>query len=164
MVGFYDIEVEMITGIPIKLDAYKGKTLLIVNTASRCGFTGQYEGLQKLYATYQHQGFVVLGFPCNDFMKQEPGSNDEIQEFCNINYGVSFPMFSKVSVKGAGAHPLYRYLTSEETNPEFGGRITWNFNKFLISKEGKVIGRFGSRTKPSDKNLIGTIEKALDES
>lgn len=161
VVGFYDIEVEMISGVPIKLDAYKGKTLLIVNTASRCGFTGQYDGLQKLYETYQDKDFVVLGFPSNDFMKQEPGSNEEIATFCKLNYGVTFPMFGKISVKGKDAHPLYRYLTSEEANPEFGGKITWNFNKFLVSKEGKVVGRFGSRTKPDDDTLVAAIENEI---
>jgi len=158
MIGFYDIQVEMITGVPIKLEAYKGKTLLIVNTASRCGFTGQYDGLQKLYETYQEKGLVVLGFPSNDFMKQEPGTNEEIQTFCKLNYGVTFPMFSKISVKGKEAHPLYRYLTSEEANPGFGGKISWNFNKFLISKDGITVARFGSRTNPDDPELIKAIE------
>ena len=104
---------------------------------------------------------VVLGFPSNDFMKQEPGSNEEIASFCKINYGVTFPMFGKISVKGDDQHPLYTYLTSKETNPEFGGKIIWNFNKFLISADGKVINRFGSRTKPDDKKLISALEGAL---
>ena len=164
MVGLYDIEVNMISGEPIKLDAYMGKTLLIVNTASRCGFTSQYDGLQKLFETYQDQGLVVLGFPSNDFLKQEPGSNDEIASFCKLNYGVTFPMFGKISVKGKDAHPLYRYLTSEDANPEFGGKISWNFNKFLISKDGKIIGRYGSRTKPEDKKLVTAIENAIGDS
>jgi glutathione peroxidase len=159
--SIYEIEAKNISGETIKLEAYKGKALLIVNTASKCGFTGQYEGLEKLYKTYQDQGFVVLGFPSNDFLKQEPGSNEEIASFCQINYGVTFPMFGKVSVKGSDQHPLYTYLTSKQTDPEFAGKISWNFNKFLISKEGKIIGRFGSRTKPEDEKLVEAIEGAL---
>lgn len=159
--SIYDIEAETITGETIKLEAYKGKTLLIVNTASKCGFTGQYEGLQALYETYKDREFVILGFPSNDFMKQEPGSNDEIASFCQLNYGVTFPMFGKISVKGDEQHPLYTFLTSKETNPEFSGKISWNFNKFVIGPDGKIINRFGSRTKPSDKKLIGAIEGAM---
>lgn len=157
----YAIEVKAISGETVKLEQYRGKTLLIVNTASRCGFTGQYDGLQKLYETYKDRGLVVLGFPSNDFMKQEPGSNDEIASFCRTNYGVTFPMFEKISVKGDDQHPLYAYLTSEETNPTFGGKISWNFNKFLISGDGQVVNRFGSRTKPDDKALVAALEGAL---
>jgi glutathione peroxidase len=159
--NIYHIEVQTISGETVKMEKYKGKTLLIVNTASKCGFTGQYDGLQKLYETYKDRGFAVLGFPSNDFMKQEPASNEEIGAFCRINYGVTFPMFEKISVKGDDQHPLYTYLTTKETNPDFGGKISWNFNKFLISSDGKVINRFGSRTKPEDKNLIASIEGAL---
>lgn len=161
MKNFYDIEVKTIGGDAVKMEHYKGQTLLIVNTASKCGFTGQYDGLQKLYDTYKEQGFVVLGFPSNDFLKQEPGSNEDIASFCRINYGVTFPMFSKISVKGAEQHPLYAYLTSAETNPDFAGKISWNFNKFLVSRNGEVINRFGSRVKPSDESLIEALEKAL---
>lgn len=161
MKNIYAIEAQTINGETVKLEKYKGKILLIVNTASKCGFTGQYDGLQKLYETYKDRGFVVLGFPSNDFMKQEPGSNEEIVSFCRLNYGVTFPMFGKISVKGDDQHPLYTYLTSKESNPEFDGKITWNFNKFLISSDGKVINRFGSRTKPDDKKLISAIEGAL---
>lgn len=159
--NIYNIEAQSISGETVTLEKYEGKTLLIVNTASKCGFTGQYDGLQKLYETYKSRGLVVLGFPSNDFMKQEPGSNEEIASFCKINYGVTFPMFGKISVKGDDQHPLYTYLTSKETNPEFGGKISWNFNKFLISTDGKVINRFGSRTKPDDKKLISALEGAL---
>jgi glutathione peroxidase len=159
--SIYKIEVQTITGETVKLEKYKGKTLLIVNTASKCGFTGQYEGLQKLYETYGDRGLVILGFPSNDFMKQEPGSNDEIASFCKKNYGVTFPMFEKITVKGDEQHPLYAFLTSKETNPGHSGKISWNFNKFLISPDGKVIGRFGSRTKPSDEKLVSAIEKVL---
>ena len=157
----YDIEVKRIDGQPVRLDAYRGKTLLIVNTASKCGFTGQYDGLQKLYETYGDRGLVVLGFPSNDFMGQEPGSNEEIASFCQLNYGVTFPMFAKISVKGDEQHPLYTYLTSDQTNPQFAGGISWNFNKFLIDREGSIVGRFGSRTKPDDPELVNAIEEAL---
>ena len=157
--SFYDIEAKTITGETVKMEQYKSKVLLIVNTASKCGFTGQYDGLQKLYETYQDRGFIILGFPSNDFMGQEPGTNEEIQSFCKLNYGVTFPMFDKVAVKGKDAHPLYAYLTSKQTNPEFGGKISWNFNKFLISSDGQVVNRFGSRTTPDDSDLIDAIEK-----
>lgn len=163
MTGFYEIEAKTLAGETIKLETYKGNVLLIVNTASRCGFTGQYDGLQKLYETYQEKGLVVLGFPSNDFLKQEPGSNEEILSFCKLNYGVTFPMFEKISVKGKDQHPLYTYLTSKKTNPGFSGRISWNFNKFLISYDGQVVGRFGSRTKPADKNLVAAIETEIGQ-
>ncbi|MDZ8119309.1 glutathione peroxidase [Pontiella agarivorans] len=160
--SIYDIAAETISGETVKLEAYKGKALLIVNTASKCGFTGQYDGLQTLYETYRDQGFEILGFPSNDFLKQEPGSNEEIASFCKLNYGVTFPMFGKISVKGNDQHPLYTYLTSKETNPEHGGKISWNFNKFLISRSGEIVGRFGSRTKPQDTALIAAVEKELN--
>lgn len=160
--SIYKIEAQDIDGETVKLDVYKGQTLLIVNTASKCGFTGQYDGLQKLYETYKDQGLVVLGFPSNDFMKQEPGSNEEIASFCKLNYGVTFPMFAKISVKGDGQHPLYAYLTSPETNPEHSGKISWNFNKFLISADGEVVNRFGSRTAPDDQKLIKAIKEELN--
>jgi glutathione peroxidase len=163
MTGLYDIKVQTISGESLSLSQYKGKVLLIVNTASKCGFTGQYEGLQKLYESHEKQGLVVLGFPSNDFMKQEPGSNEEIASFCKLNYGVTFPLFEKITVKGDGQHPLYRYLTSEESNPEYSGKISWNFNKFIISRDGKILGRFGSRTKPNDKKLVAAIEEALQQ-
>ncbi len=163
MDGIYGIEVVAITGETIRLGEYKGKVLLIVNTASKCGFTGQYEGLQKLYETHRDQGFVVLGFPSNDFLKQEPGTNEEIASFCKQNHGVTFPMFGKVSVKGKNQHPLYTYLTSRQANPQFSGRISWNFNKFLISRDGQVVGRFGSRTPPSDEKLAAALQAALQE-
>ena len=158
---FQEIEAKTIDGTSVKMGDYQGKVLLIVNTASKCGFTGQYDGLQKLYETYADQGFVVLGFPSNDFMGQEPGSNEQIAEFCKLNYGVTFPMFEKITVKGEGMHPLYAYLTSEQTNPDFAGGISWNFNKFLVSRDGEIIGRFGSRTKPDDQELVAAIEGAL---
>ncbi len=163
MQSVYDFTMENIRGEAVQLSQYKGKVIMIVNTASKCGFTYQYEGLENLYQTYKDSDFVILGFPANNFLKQEPGSNEEIAEFCRINYGVTFPMFSKISVKGKDIHPLYEYLTSKKTNPEFSGSISWNFNKFLISKEGKIIDRFGSREKPESEKIIAAIEKALNE-
>lgn len=157
----YNIEVTDMAGESMTLSAYQGRVMLIVNTASKCGFTGQYEGLQALHEQYKDSGLVVLGFPANNFLSQEPGSNEEIQTFCRLNYGVTFPMFEKISVKGDDQHALYQYLTSKETNPEFGGKIEWNFNKFLISREGRIIDRFGSRTKPQDEKLISALNEAL---
>jgi glutathione peroxidase len=159
--SIYDIEIKTIDGEPVRLEQYRGKVLLIVNTASKCGFTGQYEGLQNLYETYEEKGLVVLGVPSNDFMSQEPGTNEEIQSFCKLNYGVTFPLFEKVAVKGSGQHPLFTYLTSKKTNPEFSGKISWNFNKFLISRDGQIVNRFGSRDTPDNKELISAIEAEL---
>jgi len=157
----YNIEVETMTGDTVRLDAYAGKVMLIVNTASKCGFTGQYEGLQALYDKYESQGLVVLGFPANDFLGQEPGTNEEIQSFCTLNYGVTFPVFAKISVKGKNQHPLYQYLTSKQINHEFGGKISWNFNKFIIDREGNILGRFGSRIKPENPDLMAQLETAM---
>lgn len=159
--SIYQITTKTISGEEQSLSDYKGKVLLIVNTASKCGFTGQYDGLQKLYEKYEPQGLVVLGFPSNDFLRQEPGSNEEIQSFCRLNYGVTFPMFDKVSVKGKEQHPLYSFLTSKQTNPEFSGKISWNFNKFLIGRDGKIVNRFGSRVEPESKEMTEAIEKEL---
>ena len=156
--GIYDIKVQAIDGNMGSLGEYRGKTLLIVNTASRCGFTGQYAGLEELYARYKDQGFVVLAFPSNDFMGQEPGTNEEIKKFCDLRFKISFPLFAKISVKGKRMNPLFRYLTEETA---FKGDISWNFNKFLVSPEGEVVGRFGSRVKPSDEEMIKAIEAAL---
>lgn len=157
----YDFTMQDIDGKAVSLSAFKGKVLLVVNVASKCGFTGQYAGLEALYKKYADRGLVVLGFPANNFMGQEPGTEAEIKAFCTANYGVTFPMFSKISVKGKDLHSLYSYLTSKETNPEFHGAVTWNFNKFLIGRDGKIVGRFGSRTAPDDKELLEAIEKAL---
>ena len=145
----------------VALSSYKGKVMLVVNVASKCGFTGQYEGLEKLYETYREQGLVVLGFPANDFLKQEPGTNEEIKQFCTLTYGVTFPMFAKIAVKGKDIHPLYAYLTSPVTNPGHSGAISWNFNKFLVGRDGAILARFGSRTKPDDKDLVAAVEAAL---
>lgn len=159
--NIYDLTMQDIDGKAVCLEAFKGKVLLIVNVASKCGFTGQYEGLEQLYKTYKDQGLVILGFPANNFMRQEPGTEAEIKNFCTLTYGVTFPMFAKISVRGKDIHPLYQYLTSKADNAQFGGRISWNFNKFLVSRTGAIIGRFGSRTKPDDTALIAAIEAAL---
>lgn len=157
----YDMVVEDIDGVKRSLSEYRGKLVLIVNVASKCGFTYQYEGLEKLYNEYKDRGFVVLGFPSNDFLGQEPGSDEQIKDFCTLTYGVSFPMFSKIRVKGTKAHPLYQYLTSKTANGSFGGAITWNFNKFLIGKDGSTLARFGSKDEPMGAAMIAAIEKAL---
>lgn len=161
MSSIYDFVVKDIDGNDVKLEQFKGKVMLIVNVASKCGFTPQYEGLQKLYMQYKDKGLVVLGFPANNFLNQEPGSNAEIKQFCSLNYNVTFPMFSKISVKGKDIAPLYKYLTSKETNPEFAGDISWNFNKFLVDRSGKIVARFGSRTRPESDELVQAIERAL---
>ncbi len=162
MTNIYDFTMQDIDGKAVPLSAFKGKVLLIVNVASKCGFTGQYAGLEKLYTTYTNRGLVVLGFPANDFLGQEPGTEVQIKNFCTLTYGVTFPMFSKISVKGKEIHPLYAFLTSKATNPQFGGSISWNFNKFLVGRDGAIVGRFGSRTKPDDKELIAAVEQALN--
>lgn len=159
----YDFTVTDIDGREVSLSEYKGKVLLIVNTASKCGFTPQYAGLQKLYEKYRDRGFVILGFPANNFLGQEPGTDSEIKAFCSRQYGVTFPMFSKISAKGPDIHPLYQFLTGKETNPDFAGAITWNFNKFLIGRDGRVRNRFGSRTAPESEEIREAVESALAE-
>lgn len=161
--SIYDFEVLDIDGNKVSISKFKGNVLLIVNVASKCGYTPQYEGLQAIYEKYKDQGFYVLGFPANNFNNQEPGTNEEIKEFCSTRYKVTFPMFAKISVKGEDQHPLYRFLTSKETNPEFAGDITWNFNKFLIDRNGKVVARFSSKDKPESDAVIQTIEKYLNQ-
>ncbi|HEY2470985.1 MAG TPA: glutathione peroxidase [Terracidiphilus sp.] len=159
----FDFEAETLDGRPIRLAELAGKVLLIVNTASQCGFTPQYTGLEKLYQTYRARGLEVLGFPCNQFGSQEPGSAAEIGSFCEKNYGVSFPMFAKIEVNGEHAHPLYRFLKKEKSGllgPLDGGSIKWNFTKFLVDRQGQVVARFGSATKP--ESLSRDIEKLLD--
>ena len=159
--NLYSFTMKDIDGKSVSLADYKGKVLVLVNVASKCGFTGQYEGLESLYKRYQDRGLVILGFPANDFLWQEPGTDAEIKTFCSLKYGVTFPMFSKISVKGSDIHPLYQYLTDKETNPQFAGAISWNFNKFLVGRDGKILARFGSRTTPADKELVEAVEKAL---
>ncbi len=158
-----DFTLNLADGTPTPLNNYRGKVLVLVNVASRCGFTGQYAGLQRIFKKYEEQGFAVLGFPANDFMGQEPGTNEEIVSFCSLNYGVTFPIFAKISVKGRNQHELYRFLTDEKTNPGFSEDISWNFNKFIVDRKGKVIARFGSMTGPENDKLLATIEKALQE-
>ena len=156
----YDFEVNLLNGDPVKLSEYQGKALLIVNTASRCGFTPQYSGLEKLYDKFKARGLEILGFPCNQFGKQEPGSSEEIADFCSVNYGVTFPMFEKIDVNGEETHPLYRYLKREARGVLGSEPIKWNFTKFLVNRAGEVVGRFGSMTKP--EQLEADIEAALD--
>lgn len=161
MQSIYDFTLPSIDGQATSLGTYTGKVIMIVNVASRCGFTGQYEGLEKLYQAYKGRGFVILGFPANNFLGQEPGTDAEIKSFCSLKYNVTFPLFAKLSVKGSDKHPLYKYLTEKESNPEFSGEISWNFNKFLIGRDGKIVQRFGSRTKPEDPVVRQAVEKAL---
>jgi glutathione peroxidase len=144
-------------GEEVQMSSFKGKVALIVNTASKCGFTGQFEGLEELYNEYKDQGFIVLGFPSNDFGSQEPGSNDDIAEFCKLNYGVTFPMFEKAPVKGEGKQEIYKILT-EKSPKDFQGDPGWNFVKFIVDKDGFVRGRFSSMTKPNDKKIKELIE------
>jgi len=158
--NLYDFTATSLSGKDIDLKQYEGKAVLVVNTASKCGFTPQYEGLEKLYEQYADQGLVVLGFPCNQFGRQEPGDEEAIGEFCQLNYGVTFPMFAKVDVNGSGAHPLFQWLRKAKSGL-LGNRIKWNFTKFLIGPDGHVIERYGSTTKPED--LTDDIEAALDQ-
>ncbi len=150
-----------IAGRDVPLDKYRGNVVLIVNVASKCGLTPQYEQLQALHKKYASRGLRILAFPANNFGQQEPGTNKEIQAFCTDNYGVTFDLFSKISVKGDDQCPLYQYLTSSDQNGEFGGEIRWNFTKFLVDREGRVIARFEPRTKPDAQDVIAAIERAL---
>ncbi len=154
----YDFVSRKANGDEQPLDAYRGQVLLIVNTASKCGFTPQFEGLETLYKEYHDRGLTILGYPCNQFGKQDPGSNDEIQEFCQLNYGVSFPMFGKIEVNGADADPLFKHLKKEARGALGTEAIKWNFTKFLVDREGNVVKRYASATKPED---IGADIEAL---
>lgn len=155
--NIYDFSVQKTDGSYQSLSDFKGKTVLIVNTASKCGFTKQFDGLEKLYEKYKDKGFVILGFPCNQFLKQDPGTNEEIQEFCRINFGVTFPVFAKIDVRGKTQHPLYNYLTKE--TGEFKGAIKWNFTKFLIDSEGNIVKRYSSPETPEeiDPDVAGLV-------
>ncbi|HTX37936.1 MAG TPA: glutathione peroxidase [Bryobacteraceae bacterium] len=157
----FDYTLHSIDGQPAPLAEYKGKVILIVNVASRCGLTPQYEGLEAIYRKYQDQGFVILGFPANNFGGQEPGANAQIKTFCTSKYNVTFPMYAKISVKGEDQAPLYRFLTGQQTNQAFAGEIQWNFTKFLVDREGKVIARFEPAVKPESAEITGAIEEAL---
>jgi glutathione peroxidase-family protein len=161
MSSIYDFIVKDIDGKDKPLAEFAGKVLLIVNVASKCGFTPQYTNLQRLYTRYKERGFEILGFPANDFGHQEPGTEAEIKTFCSTTYGVTFPLFSKITVKGNDIHPLYAYLTGKDTNPEFAGKITWNFNKFLLGRKGNVIARFDSKDDPLGDKIPRLVEPAL---
>ena len=156
-----DFKVKDIDGKDVNLADYKGKVVLIVNVASKCGFTPQYKGLEALYKKYQDQGFVIIGFPANNFHSQEPGSDAEIKAFCTGKYDVTFPMMSKISVKAPDQAPIYKFLTEKETAGDFAGDISWNFNKFLIDRNGVIMARYTSKTTPEDPTVTSAIEKAL---
>jgi glutathione peroxidase len=157
----FDFQEKTLDGKDQKLADFKGKAVLVVNVASKCGLTPQYAGLQKLYDTYAKRGFAVLGFPCNQFAGQEPGSESEIAEFCSRNYGVTFPMFSKIDVNGPKRDPLYAWLAAQPTQPDGPGDILWNFGKFLVDKQGQVVARFNPRVAPDAAELTSAIEKVL---
>jgi glutathione peroxidase len=162
--SIYDFKVKTIDGKEVDLSEYKGKTILIVNVASKCGYTRQYSDMQTAFEKYKDRGLVILGFPCNQFGGQEPGSEAEIMEFCKTNYGVTFPMFAKLDVKGEGADPLFKYLSGLKVEPKGAGDISWNFEKFLISSEGKVIGRYKSAVSPTGKDMVQILEDLLPKS
>jgi glutathione peroxidase len=156
----YSFSMKTIDGKDKPLSEYKGKVLLIVNVASKCGHTPQYKGLEAIYEKYKDRGFMIIGFPANNFLWQEPGTNDEIKKFCTLNYGVTFDMFSKISVKGSDQDPLYQYLTKESPVP---GVVTWNFQKYLVDRKGNVVEKFTPGTKPEEKEVIDKIEQLLSE-
>jgi glutathione peroxidase len=158
--SLYDIPVKRIDGQPATLADYKGDVLLIVNVASKCGLTPQYDGLEKLYAEHKAEGFGVLGFPCNQFMGQEPGTEAEIEEFCRLTYGVQFPMFGKIDVNGPGRHPLYKALIDAQPAD---GDIRWNFEKFLVARNGEVVARFAPKTPPEDPALVSAIATEISK-
>ncbi|KHE92151.1 MAG: Hydroperoxy fatty acid reductase gpx1 [Candidatus Scalindua brodae] len=157
---FYDIEVESIEGKTYTLSEYQGKVVLIVNTASKCGYTPQYKTLQSLYEQYKGKGLVVLGMPCNQFGSQEPGTEAEIKKFCELNYGVTFPLLKKADVRGPNQHPLYQYLLKESSSSK---DISWNFEKFLIGRDGKIKNRFSTGTTPLSKAVVSSIKRALKD-
>jgi glutathione peroxidase len=156
-----NFKMKSLTGKDVDLSKYKGKVVLMVNVASQCGLTPQYEGLEDLHEKYAGKGLSILGFPANEFGKQEPGTDSEIAEFCQQNYGVKFDMFSKVVVKGDGQCPLYKFLTSKDTDPKFPGDITWNFEKFLISRDGQIVARFAPKVTPDSPEVTSAIEAEL---
>ena len=157
----YDFTMNSIDGQSTPLSTYKGKVVLLVNVASRCGYTPQYTALESVYEKYKGRGFVIVGIPANNFGSQEPGTNAEIKTFCSTKYNVTFPMMAKVSVKGSDITPLYQYLTDKATNPQTGGEILWNFTKFLIGPDGKTVARFEPKVTPDDPEVTAAIEKAL---
>ena len=157
----HEFTLDSLTGTPTPLANFKCKVMLLVNVASQCGYTYQHEGLQALYVKYKDQGLVVAGFPANNFGAQEPGSNAEIGAFCKAKFGVTFPMFSKISVKGSDKAPLYQFLTDKNANPKTGGEIPWNFTKYLVDRDGKVLARFDAPVEPNSKELISALDAAL---
>ena len=161
MKSIYDFSARTIDGTPKKLADYRGKVLLVVNVASQCGLTPQYKGLEALHEEYASRGLAVLGFPANEFGAQEPGTEAQIKEFCDTRYGVKFDMFAKVKVKGSGIDPIFEYLTSKESNPAFGGDIKWNFNKFLVGKDGALLARFEPQIEPTSPEIKAAVETAL---
>ena len=158
--SIFDFTMDDIDGKPVNLDQYRGKVLLVVNTASFCGNTPQYSDLENMYETYQEKGFEILAFPANNFGQQEPGTNQEIKNFCFTKYSLTFPLFSKISVKGEDKHPLYRYLTEQSPFP---GEVEWNFQKYLIDRSGKVVARYHHRTKPLSDEIVRGVETALSQ-
>ena len=160
--SLYDITLNALSGEPMDLSQFKNKPIMIVNVASKCGFTKQYKGLEELYQAYKKDGLIVIGVPSNDFGNQEPGTADEIQSFCQLTYGVSFPMAEKVVTKGDGQHPLYAFLT--QSNPKLTGNVKWNFEKFIIDTNGQVVARYGSFTKPMSSSIQKTIQQLVDTS
>lgn len=159
---FFALTAKDVEGKPVKLESYRGKVVLVANTASECGYTSQYEQLQKVYERFKAKGLVVLGFPANDFGGQEPGTNQEIAKFCKLNYGVTFPLFDKQPVSGAQKQSVFRFLT-ESADKKLQGEVKWNFEKFLISKTGKLAARYSSQVKPDAAELVATIERLLAE-
>jgi glutathione peroxidase len=159
--SIYDVPIHTLQGEESSLAPYRGKALLLVNVASKCGLTPQYEGLERLQERYEDRGFSVLGFPCNQFLGQEPGTPEEIQQFCSTTYGVTFPLFEKIDVNGASRHPIYAELTEVPDAEGQAGDITWNFEKFLVSTSGKVVGRYRPQVEPEDPTLVGAIESHL---
>jgi glutathione peroxidase len=159
--ALYDIPIHTLTGEDASLGDFTGKTLLLVNVASKCGLTPQYEGLERLQKTYGDRGFSVVGFPCNQFLGQEPGSAEEIQQFCSTTYGVTFPLMEKIDVNGEDRHPIYAELTETKDAEGNAGDITWNFEKFLVSDSGEILDRFRPQVEPEDPTIVGAIEAAL---
>lgn len=160
--SFHDFTVEDINGNEYPLSQLKGKKVLVVNTASKCGLTPQYEGLQALWEKHGSDDFVIVGFPANNFMKQEPGTDEEIATFCSVNYGVTFPMMSKISVKGKDQHPVYKWLTSKEENGKENSKVSWNFQKYMIDEDGQLVGHFSPKTKPDHKDVVAWITSPQD--
>ena len=156
--NFYDFSAKNIDGEEISMEQFKGKKILVVNVASKCGFTKQYADLQKLYEEYGGDDFTIIGFPANNFLKQEPGTDEEIKEFCTLNYGVTFPMMSKISVKGDSIHPIYNWLTKKENNGVMDAKVSWNFQKFMIDENGQLVDYASPKTKPNNETITSWIE------